>query len=51
VRVDPDWQSDGGSVNALNEMMRSVLANGIQAQFADRPDLLEHVVPHYPPGA
>ncbi len=51
VRVDPGWQSDGKSVNALNDMMRTVLGNGIEAQFADRPDLLEHAIPQYPPGA
>ena len=51
VRVDPDWEGDGASVNAMNDMMRMVLTNGIEGHFADRPDLLEHVVPRYPPGA
>jgi len=51
VRVDPDWDGDGASVNAVNDMMRAVLTSGIEGHFTDRPDLLEHVVPRYPPGA
>ena len=51
VRADPDWNGVGSSVNAINDMMRAVLATAIKGQFADRPDLLEHVVPRYAPGA
>ena len=51
VRVDPDWEGDGASVSAINEMLRQLLTTYIQGEFADRPDLLEAVVPDYPPGA
>lgn len=51
VRVDPDWQGGEQSVSAMNDMMRMVLTGYLQAEFADRPDLLEKVVPAYPPSA
>ena len=51
VRVDPEWQGDGGSVSAMNEFVRAMLTEYLKAEFADRADLLEKVVPTYPPGA
>lgn len=51
VRVDPAWQSDGSSVSETNELARLLLAAYLEAEFADRPDLLARVVPAYPPGA
>ena len=49
--VDPEWQapSDGESVSMINEFVRQVLVQHLTEQFGDRPDLLEQVVPHYPP--
>lgn len=49
AEVDPDWHSDTGSVSALNEMVRIGLVEYLNEQFADRPDLLDRVVPTYPP--
>ncbi len=51
VRVDDDWDRSLGSVGPLNEMLRMLLTGYLEAEFADRPDLLPHVVPTYPPGA
>ncbi|MDQ1430519.1 MAG: 4-hydroxyacetophenone monooxygenase, partial [Actinomycetota bacterium] len=51
VRVDPAWDTTAGSISAVNEFMRVMLASYLEAEFADRPDLLPHVVPGYPPGA
>jgi 4-hydroxyacetophenone monooxygenase len=51
VRVDPEWESDGQSVSMMNEFVRAVLLEYIRSEFSDRPDLLEAVTPHYPPGA
>jgi 4-hydroxyacetophenone monooxygenase len=51
VRVDPEWDASNGTVNAINDLMRTVLASYLEREFADRPDLLPHVVPTYPPGA
>lgn len=47
--VDPDWDGGERSVSAANDFMREMLTGYLQAEFADRPDLLEKVVPQYPP--
>ncbi len=51
VRVDPDWEPKTQSVSQMNEMARALLAGYLTAELADRPDLLEACMPHYPPGA
>jgi 4-hydroxyacetophenone monooxygenase len=51
VTVDPEWDPSSGSVSMMNEMLRTLLSEYIRSEFADRPDLLEHVLPGYPPGA
>lgn len=48
--VDPEWRHPV-SVSARNEELRQVLAAHLERQFGDRPDLLEKVMPAYPPGA
>jgi 4-hydroxyacetophenone monooxygenase len=50
-RVDPKWKSNGESVSAINDFVRLVLVEYLKGEFGDRPDLLEKVVPTYPPGA
>jgi 4-hydroxyacetophenone monooxygenase len=49
--VDPEWDApnEGESVSMINEMVRQLLVQHLTEQFGDRPDLLEQVVPHYPP--
>jgi 4-hydroxyacetophenone monooxygenase len=50
--VDPEWESEGQrSVSGPNEMVRLLLSAYIEAEFADRPDLLPEVLPQYPPMA
>jgi 4-hydroxyacetophenone monooxygenase len=53
VRVDETWEppAPGRSVSALNEFLCQIFCQYLQAEFADRPDLLPEVVPDYPPGA
>ena len=51
VTVDPAWDRSTGAVSAMNDMVRQLLTQYLEAEFADRPDLLAHVVPAYPPGA
>ena len=51
VRVDSSWESQGESVSELNNSRRLILIDYLKAQFGDRPDLLEKVIPKYPPGA
>jgi 4-hydroxyacetophenone monooxygenase len=49
--VDPAWPHRERSVGPANDELRAVFTAYIQSQFADRPDLLEKVLPSYPPGA
>ncbi len=49
--VDPAWPDPEKSVSGPNEMVRVMLTMYLQTQFGDRPDLLEKVVPAYPPTA
>ncbi|HWS48146.1 MAG TPA: NAD(P)-binding protein [Acidimicrobiia bacterium] len=51
VRVDPGWDATNGSVSFMNDMVRLLMTEYLNAEFAERPDLLPHVVPGYPPGA
>ena len=49
ARVDPGWEGDGRSVSALNDGLRALLTQYLEAEFADAPDLATHVVPTFPP--
>lgn len=51
ARVDPNWPDKSRSVGPENENLRLLLSAYLQAQFADRPDLLPKVMPDYPPAA
>ncbi|HEY0519062.1 MAG TPA: NAD(P)/FAD-dependent oxidoreductase, partial [Ilumatobacteraceae bacterium] len=51
VKVDPDWDGDGHAVSAANEELRTLLGMYLGLCFGDRPDLLEKVMPQYPPAA
>jgi 4-hydroxyacetophenone monooxygenase len=51
VTVDPQWDQSTGSVSFFNEMLRVMLTEYLKNEFGDRPELLEHVVPTYPPAA
>jgi 4-hydroxyacetophenone monooxygenase len=51
VRVDPAWEPKDASVSMANDFVRMMLTEYFNAQFAGRPDLLDAVLPTYPPGA
>ena len=52
VAVDPEWDEDiEHSVSALNNDVRAMLMMYLEAEFADRPDLLKKVRPNHPVGA
>lgn len=51
VRVDPSYPPRHNAVSAANDMVRMMLEGYLRAQLDDRPDLLERVIPDYPPGA
>ncbi len=47
--VDPEWDGGERSVSASNDFMREMLSGYLSGEFHDRPDLLEQVIPQYPP--
>ncbi|HET8617654.1 MAG TPA: NAD(P)-binding domain-containing protein [Acidimicrobiales bacterium] len=51
VRVDEAWEPKGLAVSAANDFARMIFTAYMQVEFADRPDLLEAVLPTYPVGA
>jgi 4-hydroxyacetophenone monooxygenase len=51
VRVDEAWEPKDRAVSAANDLGRMMFTAYMEAEFADRPDLLEAVLPTYPVGA
>lgn len=51
VRVEPEWEPKDLAVGMFNDILRQLLTGYLGMEFADRPDLLDKVVPTYPPGA
>jgi 4-hydroxyacetophenone monooxygenase len=51
IRIDPDWPYPERAVNAANDRLRAQLTEYIETQLADRPELVDKVVPNYPPYA
>ncbi|MFV8817969.1 flavin-containing monooxygenase [Haliea sp. E17] len=49
LRIDPEWTDLEHSLNAENAKMREELIEYIKSELGDRTDLLEKVVPEYPP--
>jgi 4-hydroxyacetophenone monooxygenase len=49
--VDPEWDGGEGSVSAINAMARELLVEYLREQFAEAPELVDRVVPDYPPFA
>ena len=49
LRIDPEWPYPEQSVNAANDKLRGQLTEYIKAQLGDRPELIEKVLPAYPP--
>lgn len=49
LKVDPEWPALDRSLNAANDQMRSTLTDAIRAEIGDDAELLEKVIPKYPP--
>jgi len=49
MMVDPDWPQDGRSVSAANDFVRQRQTAVYEQWLGDRPDLLEKLLPKYPP--
>jgi 4-hydroxyacetophenone monooxygenase len=48
ARVDAGWEGEG-SVGLLNDLVRQLLTAYLEVEFAGSPELLDKVVPRYPP--
>ena len=48
-RVDPDWETPDVSISLPNEKMRRIMTAHLTAELADTPELVEQVLPDYPP--
>jgi 4-hydroxyacetophenone monooxygenase len=49
--VNDAWPDKSKSVSQENEILRLLLGGYISGEFASRPDLLEKVMPQYPPAS
>lgn len=49
MMVDPAWPQDGRSTSQLNEVSRAKATAAYEKNLAERPDLLEKLLPDYPP--
>ena len=50
-RSTPNGRRQERSVSELNDMLRVMLTEALEAQYTERPDLLPKVIPQYPPAA
>jgi 4-hydroxyacetophenone monooxygenase len=48
---DPEWQEAGGEINKRNDDLRTNVTTYIRSRLAERPDLIDKVIPQYPPMA
>ena len=49
LQVDPDWPHPDRALNAANDSHRRQFTDYIKAELGERQDLLEKVLPDYPP--
>lgn len=49
LQKDPEWSDPDRSLNAINDGHRRMFTRYIETELADRPDLVEKVLPNYPP--
>jgi 4-hydroxyacetophenone monooxygenase len=48
--AEPGWQGPPGTIGEANEAMRAVLIEGLTEQVEGDEELLEKLIPDYPPG-
>ncbi len=51
AEVDADWPDKSRSVSEGNDLLRQMLTETLVAQYTERPDLVDKVLPQYPPAA
>lgn len=47
--IDPDWTGGPQAVSAANDAARERLTKGMKAAIGDDPDLIQKLIPTYPP--
>ena len=47
--IDPEWTGGPQAVSSANDAMRIRLTEGMKTAIGDNPDLIEKLVPDYPP--
>lgn len=50
MKIDPAWNDNTEAVSQVNHELRTMAVELIKMQVADRPDLVDKVVPSYPMG-
>jgi 4-hydroxyacetophenone monooxygenase len=48
IRIDPDWPHQDRSISAMNDATRDYCLQNYHSKLANRPDLLEKLLPNYP---
>ena len=49
LRIDPEWDDGGRSISARNLKIREAMERHIRRELEGREDLLDRVIPTYPP--
>ena len=49
LQKDADWQHPARSLNATNDAHRAYFTHYIKSELGERGDLMDKVLPHYPP--
>ncbi|MBN9429044.1 MAG: NAD(P)/FAD-dependent oxidoreductase [Burkholderiales bacterium] len=49
LKIDPSWPGGSESINANNAKLREVMLRHIHRELEGRPDLIDKVIPTYPP--
>ena len=48
-RVDPEWETPDVSISRANEKLRRIVTTHLRTELAATPELVEQVMPDYPP--
>jgi 4-hydroxyacetophenone monooxygenase len=49
LEIDPNWPHPGRAINAVNDKLRIVFTDYMSAEVNGREDLIEKIIPSYPP--
>lgn len=49
LQVDPNWPEPDRAINAINDSHRRFFTDYVKSELGERQDLIDHVLPDYPP--